>query len=106
MTAATCSRVTPDFTVTMTITPVVVGDVACAWAWDACDMQVRVRKNARTRFRIGVVLRSRRPALVRDGHDAANAGLESNDGRCSRPRDRLALRERPLAIMLIGHEAG
>ena len=33
----TCSRVMPAFTVRMTITPVVVGEVACAWATDGLD---------------------------------------------------------------------
>src|SRR5215467_11336815 len=40
MTAMTCSRVTPAFTVRTTITPVVVGDKAWAWATDELVMEV------------------------------------------------------------------
>src|ERR1700733_5881599 len=34
MTAMTWSRVTPSFAVRMTMTPVVEGEMACAWAMD------------------------------------------------------------------------
>ncbi len=46
----TCSRVTPAFTVRMTITPVVVGDKAWAWATDELVVEVasiRVKVSAR-----------------------------------------------------------
>src|ERR1700740_133351 len=58
MTAMTCSRVTPAFTVRMTITAVVVGEVACAWATDGWVMDVapmRVRVSARTALRIAFI---------------------------------------------------
>src|SRR6516164_8377308 len=54
MTAMTCSRVTPAFAVRITITPVVVGEVACAWATDGWAMEVapiRVRVSAKTTLR-------------------------------------------------------
>jgi hypothetical protein len=58
MTAMTCSRVTPAFTVMMTITPVVVSEVACAWATDGWAMDVapiRVRVSAKTTLRIAFI---------------------------------------------------
>src|SRR5947199_10530337 len=58
MTAMTCSRVTPAFTVRMTITPVVVGEGACAWATDGWAMEVapvRVRVSAKTTLRIAFI---------------------------------------------------
>jgi hypothetical protein len=51
MTVMTCSRVTPAFTVRITMTPVVAGDVACAWATDGWAMEVapiKVRVSAKT----------------------------------------------------------
>src|SRR6266404_5626801 len=54
----TCSRVTPAFTVRMTITPVVVGEMAGVWATDGWAMEVtpvRVRVRARTALWIAFI---------------------------------------------------
>src|SRR5438445_13784576 len=79
MTVMTCSRVTPAFTVRMTITPVVVGETACAWATDGWAMEVapiRVRVSAKTTLRIAFIgLVSRRsPLFFEIAHDVANVG--------------------------------
>src|SRR5437764_5808793 len=58
MTAVTCSRVTPAFTVMTTITPVVEGEMACAWAKDGKAVEVapvRVRASATTALRIAFI---------------------------------------------------
>jgi hypothetical protein len=54
----TWSRVTLAFTVRMTITPVVVGELACAWATDGWVMEVapiRTRVSAETTLRIAFI---------------------------------------------------
>jgi hypothetical protein len=61
MTAMTCSRVTPAFTVRMTITPVVVADKACAWAADVLVMEVtpiriELKVSAKTMLRSAFVV--------------------------------------------------
>src|SRR5215470_13339822 len=108
MTAMTCSRVTPAFTVRMTITPVVVGEVACAWATDGWTMEVapiRVRVSAKTTLRIAfiglvspitaitVVLM---PRMLR---------LDTSGAPDLQVRCKAASRERLLAIMSMGYEA-
>src|SRR6266436_4210477 len=58
MTAMTCSRVTPGFTVMMAITPVVVVEAACAWATDGWVMQVapiRVRVRPKAMLQIAFI---------------------------------------------------
>jgi hypothetical protein len=58
MTAMTCSRVTPAFAVRMTITPVVVGEMAGAWATDGWAMEVppiKAKVSARTTLRIAFI---------------------------------------------------
>src|SRR5665213_362087 len=58
MTAMTCSRVTPAFTVRMTITPVIVGEAACAWAADGRATEaapIRVSVSASTTLRIAFI---------------------------------------------------
>src|SRR5262245_8562653 len=93
MTAITCSRVTPAFTVRMTITPVVGGETACAWATDGWVMEVapvRVRVSAKATLRsafIGLVSRVTAVTFV--------LAL-----RC-----RTAFGERLFPIMLTSHEA-
>src|SRR5204862_4169037 len=79
MTAMTCSRVTPAFTVMMTITPAVVGEVACAWAKDGSAIEatpIRVRVSPRPRLRIafiGLVAPVTAVTFVlRDSRDVAN----------------------------------
>src|SRR6266496_1650830 len=88
MTPMTCSRVTPGFTVRMTITPVVTGEMACAWASDGLAIEVapfKVRMSARATFRI---------ALIGIG------GAPDLHLRC-----KSALRGRLFAIMSMTHEA-
>src|SRR5882724_9321121 len=58
MTAMACSRVTPAFTVMMTITPVVAGEMACAWATAGRAMvaaPIGARASARTMVRIAFI---------------------------------------------------
>src|SRR5262249_1515098 len=117
MTAMTCSRVTPAFTVRMTITPVVVGEIACAWATDGCVIEVapiRVRVSAKTTVLSAFIAlfsaitraplfsvtntevgRSRRTSLDLDMGVAPDLPV-----RC-----KTAFRERLFAIMLMGYEA-
>jgi hypothetical protein len=80
--------VTPAFTVMMTITPVVVGEAACAWARDGWVMQVapvsvRVSPKAMLRIAfIGLVSPIMPVTFVLcDSQDVANAGAEHQ--RCS-----------------------
>src|SRR5262245_17674559 len=59
MTAMTCSRVTPAFAVRMTITPVVVGEEA--WAWATAELvielaPVRVKVSAKTTLRSAFIV--------------------------------------------------
>src|SRR5258708_5512421 len=94
MTAMTCSRVTPAFTVRMTITPVIVGAVPFAWATDGWAMEVptRVRVSAKTTLRIAFI-----------GHVSpitAVSGAPDLQVRC-----KAAFRDRLFAIMLTGYEA-
>src|SRR5665213_1811062 len=112
MTVMTCSRVTPAFTVRMTITPVVAGEVACAWATDGWAKEVapiRARASARAALRIAFNgLASPITAstfVLGDVLDVANVGARR--GRCSRLQAgcRAASRERLSAIMLMGYEA-
>src|ERR1700689_192354 len=89
MTAMTCSRVMPGFTVRMTITPVVAGEVAWVWAADGWDMEVapvRVSVSARTARRIAFIgLVSRITAVtfvLGDSDDAAKVAARHR--RCVR----------------------
>src|SRR5262244_1465836 len=94
MTAMTCSRVTPAFTVRMTITAVVVGEVACAWATDGWAMEVapiKVRVSAKT--------------TLRSAFGGSGLGLDIGVAPHLRVRRKTASCERLLAIMLIGYEA-
>src|SRR6266478_7737611 len=112
MTAMTCSRVTPAFTVRMTITPVVVGEAACAWARDGWVMQVapiRVRVSPKAMLRIAfvglvspitavtlffaIVRMSRILGLHISGAPDLQVGCKA------------AFLERLFAIMLMGYEA-
>src|SRR5258707_9753955 len=100
MTAMTCSRVTPAFTVRMTITPVVVGEVACAWARAGWVMEVapiRVRVSAKAMLRIAFIgLASPITAVIfvlLDNHYISGVGarhqrgfLFSNQMLCRFPR--------------------
>src|SRR5215471_19093998 len=59
MTAMTCSRVTPAFAVRMTITPVVVGEEAWAWATAELVIEVapiRVKVSAKTTLRSAFIV--------------------------------------------------
>src|SRR5262249_49225305 len=90
ITAMTCSRVTPAFTVRMTITPVVVGEVVCAWAADEWDIEVaptRVRVSAKATLRIAFI-----DLGIGVAPDLQIGG-------------KTGFRERLLAIMLMGYEA-
>src|SRR5262245_13855130 len=91
MTAMTCSRVTPAFTVRMTINPVVVGETACVWATDEWAMEVapiKVRVSAKTTLRSAFIilfLRSRQALLF----SVTNAGVQDVGDRAgSRHRRR------------------
>jgi hypothetical protein len=59
MSAMTCSRVTPAFAVRMTITPVVVGEEA--WAWATAELvidvaPIRVKVSAKTALRSAFIV--------------------------------------------------
>src|SRR5262249_31473582 len=117
MTAMTCSRVTPAFTVRMTITPVVVGETACAWATDEWAMEVapiRVRVSAKTRLRCDfIVLFSAITAssfVLCDEHRSTRCrgiGLDLDIGVAPdlQVRCKTSFREQLFAIMLMGYEA-
>src|SRR5882757_271178 len=109
MTAMTCSRVTPAFTVRITITPVVVGEVACAWATDGWTMEVTpigVRVSARRTLRIAfIALVSRITAVTSVLHDVANVWLDISGAPDLQLRCTTASQERLSAIMSLGHEA-
>src|SRR5262249_30914765 len=91
MTAMTCSRVMPAFTVRMTITPVVVGEVVCACAvvdeWDMEVAPTRVRVSAAATLRIAFI------DLDIDVAPDLQVGCKST------------FSARLLAIMLMGYEA-
>src|SRR5882757_11315397 len=112
MTAMTCSRVTPAFTVRMTITPVVVGEVACAWAMDGWDIEVapvRVRVSAKTTLRIAFMvsfLRSRRsPLFFEMARMSRMSGLDISGAPDLQVGCKAAFRARLFAITLMGYEA-
>src|SRR5258708_14277577 len=112
MTAMTCSRVTPAFTVRMTITPVVVGEMACAWAVAGSAMEVapiRVKVKAKTTLRsalIGLVSRITAVTFVLlDSHDAANVGLHISDAPDLQLRYKTASPPPLFGSMLLGLEA-
>src|SRR5258708_764454 len=97
MMAMTCSRVTPAFTVRMTIAPVVVGEKAWAWATDELVMEVApIRVNVGVKVSAKTTLRSAFIVLV----SAIMAGSFVLV-RCT-----TASRKRLFAIMLTGYEAG
>src|SRR6516162_3638287 len=112
MTAMTCSRVTPAFTVRMAITPVGVGEVACAWAMDGWDMEiapVRIRVSAEATLRIafiGLVCPiAGSPLLFEIARLLRMFGLDISDAPDLQVRCKAAFRERLFAIMLMGYEA-
>src|SRR5258708_39524950 len=110
MTAMPCSRVTPAFTVMMTITPVVVGDMACAWATDGWAMEVapiRVRVSAKTTLRIAFIgLVSRITAATFEvAMMSRMLGVDINGAPDLQLRWKTAFGERLFAIMLTGDEA-
>src|SRR5882672_1539282 len=112
MTAMTCSRVTPGFTVRMTITPVVVGETACAWATNGWAMEVaptRVRVSATATLRIafiGLVSPIKAGSFVLCDITGGSAlGLVISVGPDLQLRCKTAFCERLFAIMLMGYEA-
>src|SRR5215467_9119370 len=102
MMAMTCSRVTPAFTVRMTITPVVVGEKAWAWATDELAMEVApVRvKVAKTTLRSAFIVpvsATMAGSLVLGSPHRRDPDLQV--------RHTAASRVRLFAIMLMGYEA-
>src|ERR1700730_9873997 len=112
MTAMTCSRVTPAFTVMMTITPVVAGEAACAWARDGWVMQVapiRVRVSPKAMLRIafiGLVSPIMAVTFVFEiARMSRMLGLDISGAPDLQVGCKAAVLERLFAIMLMGYEA-
>src|SRR5437868_929421 len=107
MTAMTCSRVTPAFTVRMTITPVVVGELVCAWAADGWVMEVapiRVRVSAKTTLRIAFIgLISSIASFFEIARMCV--GLDIDGAPDLQVRCKTTSRNRLFAIMLMSYEA-
>src|SRR5438270_9536419 len=112
MTAMTCSRVTPAFTVMMTITAVVVSEAVCAWASDGWVMHVApisVRVSPKAMLRIAFMvsfLRSWRSHLFFEiPRMSRMLGLDVSGASDLQVRCKTAFVERLFAIMLMGYEA-
>src|SRR5690348_14088301 len=110
MTAMTCSRATPAFTVRMTSTPVVAAGVT-VWAADELLMEVpvRVRVSATAALRIafiGLIAPITAGSLVLCACPGGSAfGLDIGVGPDLQVRCKTACRVGLLAIILSGHEA-
>src|SRR5438105_7800891 len=106
MTAMTCSRVTPAFTVMMTITAEVVSEAVCAWASDGWVMHVApISGMLRIAFMVSFLRSWRSHLFFEIPRMSRMLGLDVSGASDLQVRCKTAFVERLFAIMLMGYEA-